>query len=76
MICLTVGLDAQGRGLLYKNIFDCFWKTFKTESFIGLYKGFVPIYWRLTPHSLINLTVYEQFKKWYKTYSPDSGQVP
>ena len=58
------GLDKNGKGLLYKNIFDCFYKTVKAEGFRGLYKGFVPNYWRAAPHTILNLTFWEQFKKW------------
>lgn len=58
------GLDQKGRGLLYNNIFDCFYKTYKAEGMRGLYKGFVPNYWRAAPHTILNLTFWEQFKKW------------
>lgn len=58
------GVDANGKGLLYRNIFDCFAKTFKIEGTAGLYKGFVANYWRAAPHTVIHLTVWEQFKKW------------
>lgn len=58
------GLDKSGKGLLYNNIFDCFYKTVKAEGFRGLYKGFVPNYWRAAPHTILNLCFWEQFKKW------------
>lgn len=58
------GLDKDGRGLLYRNIYDCFCKTIKTEGLRSLYKGFVPNYWRAAPHTILNLTFWEQFKKW------------
>lgn len=64
------GVDKNGKGLLYKNIFDCFLKTFRHEGLKGLYKGFVPNYCRTAPHSILNLTFWEQFKKLRNTYLP------
>lgn len=83
------GVDANGKGLLYRNIFDCFYKTFKVEGIHGFYKGFYPNYlrynlknhiyiiytnyfiiffYRMAPHHLLNLTFWEQFKKWKIEY--------
>lgn len=62
------GLDAKGRGLLYGNIFDCFIKTFKVEGLKGLYKGYLPNYLRIAPHTILNLTFWEQFKEWKDLY--------
>ncbi|GAB0099033.1 solute carrier family 25 member 35 [Sergentomyia squamirostris] len=56
------GVDERGRGLLYRNIFDCFTKTFRTEGLRGLYKGFFPNYCRAAPHTVLNLTFWEFFK--------------
>lgn len=67
---LFKGVDKNGKGLLYKNIFDCFLKTFRHEGVKGLYKGFVPNYCRTAPHSILNLTFWEQFKKLRNTYWP------
>lgn len=42
------GVDpVSGKGLMYRNIFDCFYKTFKVEGIHGLYKGFGPNYFRI-----------------------------
>lgn len=60
------GVDSNGKGLLYKNIIDCFVKTFRAEGFKGFYKGFIPNYWRIAPHTILNLTFWEQLKKWYE----------
>ncbi|XP_055691574.1 solute carrier family 25 member 35-like [Lutzomyia longipalpis] len=62
------GVDERGRGLLYRNIFDCFVKTFRVEGFWGLYKGFMPMFYRAAPHTILNLTFWEQFKKWKRIY--------
>lgn len=69
------GVDSNGKGLLYKNIFDCFLKTFRYEGLKGLYKGFVPNYCRTAPHSILNLTFWEQFKKWKNLYYPKEDAV-
>lgn len=69
------GVDKNGKGLLYKNIFDCFIKTFKVEGMRGLYKGFVANYWRAAPHTVLNLTFWDQFKKWHSLYLSDEANV-
>lgn len=69
------GLDANGKGLLYKNIIDCFVQTFKIEGMRGLYKGFVANYWRAAPHTILNLTFWEQFKKWKDVYLSDEANI-
>lgn len=62
------GVDAKGKGLMYNNLIDCFVKTFKVEGMAGLYKGVVANYWRTAPHTILNLTFWEQFKKWKQLY--------
>lgn len=62
------GVNASGRGLLYKNIFDCFVKTLRVEGFWALYKGFLANYMRIAPHTILNLTFWEQFKRWKDMY--------
>ncbi|XP_034242561.1 solute carrier family 25 member 35-like [Thrips palmi] len=54
--------DASGRGLLYSGIFDCFAKTLKAEGVRGLYKGLIPVYSRIAPHSMLNLMFWEKLK--------------
>lgn len=62
------GLDAKGRGLLYSGIMDCVSKTFKAEGFWGFYKGWSAIYFRIGPHSFLNLMFWDQLKKLYNSY--------
>ncbi|XP_058053639.1 solute carrier family 25 member 35-like [Anopheles bellator] len=62
-------VNASGRGLLYGNIFDCFLKIFRAEGLHGYYKGFVPMYLRVAPHTVLNLTFWEFFKGLYDRYS-------
>ncbi|KAH8233388.1 hypothetical protein KR026_007476, partial [Drosophila bipectinata] len=54
------GLDAQGKGILYKGWFDCVFKVMKTEGIYGFYKGFGPIYARSAPHSTLMLFFFDQ----------------
>uniref|UniRef100_A0A182P228 Uncharacterized protein n=1 Tax=Anopheles epiroticus TaxID=199890 RepID=A0A182P228_9DIPT len=55
-------LSVNGKGLLYTNIFDCFLKIYRSEGIHGYYKGFVPMYLRVAPHTMLNLTFWEFFK--------------
>lgn len=63
------GVDGNGRGLLYRNIFDCFAKTVRHEGMRGLYKGFIANYCRLVPQTILHLTFWEQFKAWNVQYN-------
>ena len=59
-------LDANGKGLLYKNVFDCFVQIYRKEGLQGFYKGFAFSYMRMAPHNFLHLTFWDLFKKWYK----------
>ncbi|KAH9888862.1 oxaloacetate carrier [Cubamyces lactineus] len=48
--------DGRTVGTLYKNPFDCLWKTFKTEGIFGWYKGSTAHFLRIAPHTIITLT--------------------
>ncbi|CDO69412.1 hypothetical protein BN946_scf184791.g7 [Trametes cinnabarina] len=50
------GPDGRMIGTLYKNPFDCLWKTFKTEGLYGWYKGSTAHFLRIAPHTIITLT--------------------
>lgn len=67
------GVDKNGQGLLYRNIFDCFIKTFKIEGIRGLYKGFIANYCRCAPHTVLNLTIWDLFKRWKNIYLSDEA---
>ncbi|CAG8460720.1 4929_t:CDS:2 [Paraglomus occultum] len=57
--------DGSGKGVLYKNTFDCFIKTLKTEGITGLYKGFNAHYLRIGPHTILTLVFLEQGRGLY-----------
>lgn len=57
---LNQGVDANGKGLLYKSTLDCFLKVVKIEGLFGLYKGFWPNYMRIGPHSTLVLLFFDE----------------
>ncbi|ELR23554.1 carrier superfamily protein [Acanthamoeba castellanii str. Neff] len=48
----------------YRGMFDCLVKTAQAEGVLGLYKGFVPTFLRLGPHTILAFTIYEELRKW------------
>ncbi|XP_066247993.1 solute carrier family 25 member 35-like [Euwallacea similis] len=56
------GVDANGKGLFYAGVIDCFIKMVRTEGFAGFYKGVVANYMRLAPHSLFCLLFWDILK--------------
>ena len=52
--------DAAGR---YKGPMDCFFKILRTEGPLALFKGWVPSYYRLGPHTVISLIMYEEIRR-------------
>jgi len=59
----------NGKGLYYKGWFDCVVKIVQTEGFHGFYKGTLPHYARLAPHTIILLGVFESVKKLATDYN-------
>ncbi|PAA86916.1 hypothetical protein BOX15_Mlig010689g2, partial [Macrostomum lignano] len=55
----TVGL----RGAAYSNAFSCAAAAIRTEGLTGLYKGFVPNWMRIGPHTVITFMIFEQLRK-------------
>jgi solute carrier family 25, member 34/35 len=50
-------------GNLYNGIFDCLWKTVKTEGVLSVYKGFTAHLARILPHTILTLSLAEQTNK-------------
>ncbi|XP_071176606.1 mitochondrial substrate carrier family protein ucpB-like [Mytilus edulis] len=48
---------------VYKGTFDCLMKIVKTEGFLGLYKGFIPNWMRIGPHTVISFFIFEQLRR-------------
>ncbi|XP_073457594.1 solute carrier family 25 member 34 [Aquarana catesbeiana] len=56
-------VDTEGRGRLYRGFLDCFVKVTRTEGVLALYKGIVPAYVRLGPHTILSLLFWEELRK-------------
>jgi len=50
----------------YKGAVDCFGKIVKNEGVLSLWKGFLPYYFRLGPHTVLTFIFLEQLNKIYK----------
>ncbi|XP_022201093.1 solute carrier family 25 member 35 [Nilaparvata lugens] len=59
-------VDKNGKGLLYKNYIDCVRKVFKIEGLSGLYKGVIPQFSRIGPHSVLCLVFWDILKDEFK----------
>lgn len=59
------GVDGAGRGLLYSGVLDCIAKIFNQEGFLGFYKGIGAHYFRLGPHTMLNLVFWSELRKLY-----------
>lgn len=55
-------------GQLYKGMWDCARKTVSIEGYRALFKGFVPHYTRIGPHTLLNLMLLEQVRNFLRPY--------
>jgi len=53
----------DGKGTLYSGVTDCFAKILRTEGFFGLYKGLIPHYARVAPHTIMLLVLFDQLSK-------------
>ncbi len=47
----------------YTSTFDCFLKIAKTEGPLGFYKGFIPNWMRIGPHTVITFLIFEQLRR-------------
>lgn len=54
-----------GKGLKYSGIINCMLKIWKTESFIGFYKGWSASLLRLGPHTVLSLVFWQELRKSY-----------
>ncbi|CAL8107520.1 unnamed protein product [Calicophoron daubneyi] len=48
---------------IYKNAFDCFFRTVKNEGVFALYKGFIPNWIRLGPWNIVFFMTFEQLQR-------------
>lgn len=61
------GVDANGKGLFYSSIPDCFIKMWRTEGIFGFFKGLGPCYLRIGPHTVLTLLFFDLFNKLHQT---------
>ncbi|XP_022101204.1 mitochondrial substrate carrier family protein ucpB-like [Acanthaster planci] len=47
----------------YQNGLDCLIKTVKSEGWLGLYKGFIPNWLRIGPHTIVSFFLFEYLRK-------------
>ena len=47
-------------GNLYNGLFDCLFKTIRTEGVLAIYKGFFAHLARILPHTILTLSLAEQ----------------
>lgn len=64
-----LGVDASGKGLLYSGYIDCVGKIWKSEGFLGFYKGIGPSYLRLGPHTVLCLVFWDKLRIMYSDYT-------
>uniref|UniRef100_A0A383VG02 Mitochondrial carrier protein n=1 Tax=Tetradesmus obliquus TaxID=3088 RepID=A0A383VG02_TETOB len=52
-----------GKGLRYSGVADCLMKTLQAEGLRGLYKGWLPNWLRIGPHTVITFLSFEALRK-------------
>lgn len=58
----------QKEGSLYKGFLDCGVKTVRVEGFMALWKGLLPHYVRIGPHTVLTLVLLEQIRSTLKPF--------
>ncbi|KAA8652579.1 hypothetical protein EYZ11_002364 [Aspergillus tanneri] len=53
-------------GNLYKGVFDCLYKTIRTEGLLAIYKGYFAHLARILPHTILTLSLAEQTNKFMR----------
>lgn len=54
--------DASGKPLVYRNTIHCIGKIVRHEGLLGLYKGFIPNWMRIGPHTIVTFFVFERLR--------------
>ncbi|XP_063721705.1 mitochondrial substrate carrier family protein ucpB-like isoform X2 [Symsagittifera roscoffensis] len=47
---------------VYTSSLDCVMKSFSAEGVLGLYKGFIPNWMRIGPHTIVTFLIFEQLR--------------
>ncbi|EDV19309.1 uncharacterized protein TRIADDRAFT_51193 [Trichoplax adhaerens] len=53
----------KGEKIIYRSTLDCFVKTWRAERLAGFYKGFIPNWMRIGPHTVITFFIFEQLRR-------------
>ena len=53
-------VEARGSCSYLNGIVDCLTKTIKAEGVLALWKGFMPAFIKLTPHTVISFVILEK----------------
>ena len=62
-------VTSDGRGTMYSGFRDCGFKIFRSEGFIGFYKGIGASYFRLGPHTILSLVFWDKLRHLYLEYA-------
>ncbi|KAH8291251.1 hypothetical protein KR054_010047 [Drosophila jambulina] len=68
-------VDANGRGLVYRGLVDCFLKILRKEGVHGMYKGFWPIYLRSVPHTTLTFIFFDKLLQLRNRYAGLKGSA-
>ena len=60
--------DKDGKGLLYRNLGDCFKKIYRFEGIFAFHKGFAALYVRTAPHTIVTFVAIEFFRKQFARF--------
>lgn len=64
-ISRTRVFSQDSKNLKYSGLIDCLVKTIKYEGPLGLYKGFLPMWARIAPFTVIQLIIWEQLRVFF-----------
>ena len=53
----------MNRSRAYASSWDCARQTLRHEGPLGFYKGFLPSWYRIAPHTVVTMLVFEQFRR-------------
>lgn len=59
--------QSSGRQTVYHGVIDCFRKTIRTEGWTAIQKGWLALYFRLGPHTILSFIFLEKIRAWFLT---------
>lgn len=66
---MNQNFNYDGVGMVYSSTIDCFRKTIRSEGIMGLYKGWIPQWLRIGPHTIVTFIVLEKLR-WLAGVNP------